>query len=494
VLRRLALPVLAVAAAAAWPMQGGGSLQNAHYVLVHALGSGSASIDRALGRVGDVATNDIARVDGLTYSNKPPGLAFATLPPFLVLDAARVTDPTRMLWALGLVGVVAPAAALALLVGILGERLAGGGGAVAAAAVGFGTLLLPYATLFVHHALAAFLAFASFALLWHERQSPPRTSLVVLAGIVGGAAVVAEYSGALVAAILAVYAASRGSRLRRLAAWCAGVALGAAPLAVYNVVAFGAPWRTSYSVDAAGEAPRLFGAPSLDVALELLASTHGLLVLTPVLAAGVYGLVRLYRAGARAEALVLLAVPAAYVVFNSAFYSPFGGFSPGPRYLIAAGAFLCVGVAAAWKAAPLVTGALAVASSVTMVLLTATHPQAGYDWNALGRLRAGEVPFTVASLADVTGWYAILPLFVIAAGGLAAALVADWSGGGVGLEPLAAGGAMLGWAALALAAPATGRAGDYSAYVPAVLVVLAAAAATALRPRLPGLQPRPVAR
>jgi hypothetical protein len=473
-------------------MQGGGSLQNAHYALVRALADGTAAIDGTLGDTG-LATNDVARVDGHTYSNKPPGLALATLPAFVALHAIGVRDSTRTLWALGLVGVVAPATALALLVGLVGDRVAGGGGAVAGVSLGVGTLLLPYGTLFVHHALAAFLAFASFALLLRERGRPS-TALVGLAGVVAGAAVVAEYSGALVAGILAIYAVSRGPSVARLAAWCAGIAAGASPLALYNFLAFGSPLQTSYSVGASGQPSRLFEAPSLDVALELLFSTHGLLVLTPVLAAAVFGIVALYRAGKRAEALVLVAVPLAYLIFNAAFYSPFGGFSPGPRYLIAAGAFLAVGLAPAWRAAPIVTGSLAAASAISMVLLTATHPQAGYDWNWLGRLREGEVPLTVASLAGVTGWYSILPLFAFAAG----ALVVSFSKDGpvrLGLfEPIAAGAALLGWAAVAIAAPGTARPGDFGAYLPAAFVVAVAVAVTTLRPRLSVLEPRTVGR
>ena len=62
----------------------------------------------------------------------------------------------------------------------------------------------------------------------------------------------------------------------------------------------------------------------------------------------------------------------------------------------------------------------------------------------------GEVPLTAASLAGVTGWYAIVPLFAL--GGLA--LCAAFTAGGVRigrLQPLAAGAALAAWAAVALA-------------------------------------------
>ena len=105
-------------------MQGGGSLQNAHYVLVKALASGTATIERVLGEV-DTGTNDTTSFDGHLYSNKAPGLAEAVLPAYVLLreaGVATVGDPTRMLWALGLLGVVLPGVALVWLVQTVAER------------------------------------------------------------------------------------------------------------------------------------------------------------------------------------------------------------------------------------------------------------------------------------------------------------------------------------------------------------------------------------
>ena len=42
----------------------------------------------------------------------------------------------------------------------------------------------------------------------------------------------------------------------------------------------------------------------------------------------------LYRRGRRAEALTIAAVALAFFVYDSGYWLPFGGGSPGPRFLI----------------------------------------------------------------------------------------------------------------------------------------------------------------
>jgi hypothetical protein len=477
------LAVVSVAFAFAWPLQGGGNLEIAHYVLVKALAAGTASVEGALGEVGGAVTNDLMLVDGRVYSNKAPGLAFAALPPYLVLDAAGMSldgDPARPLWALGLVVAVLPAFGALLVVRRLGDRVAPSFGAAAAVSIGLGTLLLPYATLFLNHALSAFLVVAAFAL-----AGARRTTVVALGGLLAGLAIVVEYTNAVAAAVLGVYALTRGDRARRLAVWAAGVLLGAAPLLVYNQLAFGSAFHSSYAADAKGASPDLFGLPSLDVTLELLLSDHGLLVLSPVIAAALAGLLVLWRGGRRAEAATIGTVVLGYVALDAAFYSPFGGFSPGPRYLIPVLPLLGIPLAAAFATLPLVTGGLAAASSLAMIGLTATHPDAGYDGRWLDRAFDGEVSQTAASLVGITGWVAVLPLLA------AAALAAVFAALSLPklrvrpLEPVGAGAALLGWAAVALAAPATGTTGDYAAYVPAFAVVAAAGAIAYLYTRRP---------
>jgi hypothetical protein len=157
--------------------------------------------------------------------------------------------------------------------------------------------------------------------------------------------------------------------------------VGVAPLLAYDWWAFGSPTHVSYG-DAVGESagashpPGFFGvsAPRPRVALELLLSSRGLLVLGPVIALGAAGAVLLYRRGRRAEALVAGSLAVAFVLYDAGFWGPFGGWGPGPRYLIPMLPFLAVPLALAWRRWPLTTGALAVVSAGIMVAATATDP------------------------------------------------------------------------------------------------------------------------
>jgi hypothetical protein len=454
--RRLGLAaVVAATFAFAWPMQGGGSLQNAHYVLAKALASGTASIDRTLGTV-DSGTNDTMLHDGRLYSNKAPGLALAAVPAYGTLRGAGVEasgEPTRMLWALGLVLVVLPAAAVVALGRTLADRVAPGFGTVAAVTVGLGTLVLPFATLFLSNLLSAVLVFAAFAVLWLEREGRPSPRVAAGAGLMVGLSVVVEYQNAVAAGILGLYALARSPRLRRAGAYAAAVLVGVLPLLAYNQWAFGSAFHSSYAADASGQTSSLFDAPNLDVLLEFFLSQHGLLVISPVVACALAGLPLLARRGHGAEALVIGGMTLGYALFSSAFYSPFGGFSPGPRYLVVVLPFLAVPLALVFRAAPLVTGALALVSATSMAMLTASHPLAGYDGRWADRLADGDVPLTAASLVGVTGWYAIAPFFaaVVLAGWLALAATEPTR---VGRRETALAGAMvLAWAALAALMP-----------------------------------------
>ena len=164
------------------------------------------------------------------------------------------------------------------------------------------------------------------------------------------------------------------------------------PALLFNLWAFGNPFTFSYANvvgDQDANKRGLFGiaGPDFRTLVELLFSPIGLLVLTPVVLAGAVGLVLVYRRGHRLDAVVAAAVAVLYLVLNAGYETPFGGNSPGPRFLVATLPFLALGLAAAYRSFPLTTFALAVGSGVEMVVLTLTNPLGVDDHGLVPSLR-----------------------------------------------------------------------------------------------------------
>lgn len=436
--------VVCVVAAYAFLMQGGGASQNSHYAQIKALAAGTAIIDETRHEVGDIGTPDVSYVDGHYYSNKAPGLAFLTLPLYMGLAAAGVEttgDPRRMLWALGLLGTVLPFAIGLLVVRWLGDWFAAPYGTAAAVSYGLGTIALPFGTMFFSHALSSTLGIGAFALLVRERQGPGNLLLVFAAGLCAGLAVTSEYPLALVAAILALYTLLGRPRVRRVAAYAAGGLLGGLPLLVYNTWAFGSPIHLSYerTVVSAGQSGHdlivehpAFGisAPDVYEGAAMLFSRWGLLGTGPVVAVGVAGAIIAFRRGLRAEATVIMAVAAATVAYVSGYFGTWGSISPGPRYMTLLLPFVAATMAVGFLRAPLVALALAAVSIVSLACITATLPMKAWFGGVLDRLTSGPADGyspSVTELVGVSGWYDVLPFFVlVAAAAACAARATPW--------------------------------------------------------------------
>ena len=432
------LAIVLFAAAAIWIIQRIAWNQNAHYALIRALAEGQPHIDEW-----EAETGDKGYFEGHYYAVKPPGLAFFTLPYYLALKVTTgiPANPVLAIWLLNLWGAVLPAVLILVAVRHVAERAAPGMGAAAAVTLGIGTLILPFSTLYFAHVLSAALGFAAFVLLWRERQRPPRTALVLAAGVVAGLAVTVENTLGLVALVLAGYTAATTPRLRRAAVFFGGLIVGALPMFAFNQWAFGSPTRTAYKYliwnpgesghdVIRGQGGGFFGIglPRFEPALEVLFSARGLLVLTPVVAAGAAALLLLWRRGWRAETAAIAAIFLGFLVFNFGYYLSFGGIfggaSPGPRFLIPALPFLAIPLALAYERFPLATSVLAVESALQMLGSTATEvllePEAMWWVDNLVHGRFTGTPPTVIGGGFASGWLEIAP-FLVCVGGAAVA-------------------------------------------------------------------------
>src|SRR4051794_31503438 len=346
-----------------------------------------------------------------------------------------VEESTPIVWALTLLGAVIPAILLLLGVRWAADRFVPGYGTAAAITLGLATVVMTFAAEFFSHVISAGFAFAAFCLLMKERDKTPSLAMVAGAGLLAGLAVTFEFQTGLVGVVLFGYALARKNQhesgrararplISRGAAYGAGAVAGALPMLGFNLWAFGNPLKLAYGdavafPGASGHdvlglnSHGFFGitAPRLDSAVSLLLAGRGLLVLTPIIVMAVVGGFMMRRRH-RAEANTILAIGAVYFIYNSGYWLPFGGGTPGPRFLIPALPFLAIGLAFAYKRLPALTLGLAIPSALMMLVGTLTYPLLGRqgvgtwaDWLVQGKLE-----HTVLTSFGVTNaWLAVAP-------------------------------------------------------------------------------------
>lgn len=312
---------------------------------------------------------------GHLYSDKAPGQPFLAAPAYAASQAFGA-DPAEVpraegnltLWWITFWSSAVPGALLVVLMCRVCQRVVPEEAVLATIAMAFGTLLLAFSAELYGHIMATALGVAAWSLV-SARITTPR---LLLAGAIGGLAVLVEYQMVLFVAIVVTYVLVRRG-------WRAVVPLlvGGAPFVVllllYQAAAFGDPLRTSY-----GEKPvhaeggtTIVGVPAPGQALEVLFGSRGLLIFAPVVGIGLFGLVRIIRGGrgrGRDAALVGLAVFVAYLGLQAGWPNPWGGEMPGPRYLIPALPLLAPGVAVAWRDLGLL-GRVALAWSIAVMAL-----------------------------------------------------------------------------------------------------------------------------
>jgi hypothetical protein len=375
--------------------------------------AGVLSIDDYYQRPG-TETGDASIVDGRVYSDKAIGTALLGVPAYALarpLLARLSNDPERhasvvrtlVTWA----AVSIPAALAIPALFALVWRATGqvSSAAWVAAAGALGTPHWPFATLLFGHATAGALIVVAL-LLARTLRDGSRRPLATSAGTGGalGMAAITEYPPALIAALIAAYFAlavaalpARATRWRCAAAFVAAGAVPIGLLLVYNTLCFGSPFRLSYAVIASPEFAEVHARGLLGITLPdpqrlLFLTFHpvrGLLVQSPILLAGLAGLVPMLRTpGWRAEATVIAAAFVCMLCVNAGFGVWWGGWSFAPRHMVPWVLLGCVPIAflsARWRP---VLGVLLLVSIVQMALPTLTDPKVP-DEALIERLRAG---------------------------------------------------------------------------------------------------------
>ena len=398
-LRRPEAALVAMALGAyAYFFQGGGWNQNSRFNLVR------ASVEQGTIRVDDSDRNtgDVAIRDGRHYSDKAPGVAVLAVPAYALVHPfaggqrprGRLVNAGAYLATILAVGIPSALAVAALFRVALVIGASAAAAASVAAAYGLASLAFPYSTMLYSHQPAAAALLGAFALLAtaRHRALPPGPARLFGAGALLGAAITFEYPAALGVAVIALYAAATVRPRPRLVWMAAGIAIPCLLLAAYHTAAWGGPFLLpgDFSVDPRRQAGTFMGlsTPSAEIAWKIFFSPiRGLFRHAPWMILAVPGAIALARVTRfRAEAVVVILVPAAYVAFNSALStSPVdwhAGWGIGPRHVIASLPFVALAVAALFART---TGRarvgtwiafvpLAVYSAALMLIATAVRP------------------------------------------------------------------------------------------------------------------------
>lgn len=406
------------------------------YDLVRALvEDGTTRIDRLAQNTGDKAF-----YNGHYYSDKTPGTAFLGVPVYRLLtltstgSGAGTPDPLTAVQALAFVESGIPTVLVVLLLLRLLRPTVGEGWALLISlGYGLGSIAFPFATMFFGHAASAFFLFAAFYLLWRWRADRG-VWRPALAGFLAGWAVMVELSTMLGVLVLLAYALGNsrqtGRRLLQVnwhapALMVAGAMLPAALFLAYNWVSFGGPFRLGYTNLAAGGfaegmSQGILGVtwPRPEVLVDILFGPRGLVRLAPWFALAPLGLLAARQRRLRAEVVVCGVIVVTFLLFNAGYYLPFGGWTPGPRFLAPALPFAAVLVALVPRVLrPLVVLLIVVAVAIFFVA-TVTMPNAPEMY--LDPLTQLWLPRLFnRDIADTTAWlrwglHGFQPLLVLA--------------------------------------------------------------------------------
>ena len=333
---------------------------------------------------------DVASYGGHLYSDKAPGVSFLAIP---IAEAVGLRDPARWhyrydarVWATRLAVQGLALLLCAFLVGRVAEGLVPRAGGPTLVAFALGTEAAALAQAGFAHVPAAALAFGAFLLAWRRKPC--------LAGCGAGAAVLVEYEVGLVGLVLAGYVLLTGTRA--LGRYALGALPPALALGAYNGATFGSPFHLSYRYVAdsfaANQAAGFFGihAPSWHASRLVLVGDRGLLFDSPIIFAGAAGLALLWRRRS-AEAAMCTIVVVAFLALDCGYFDPYGGDSPGPRFITPALPFLVLGLPFVIERLRLFAAALTAASVVASTAIALTWPTAvnsglGYRGTVFARL------------------------------------------------------------------------------------------------------------
>jgi hypothetical protein len=362
------------------------------------------------------ATGDVSFERGHFHPNKAPGTSFLAVPIYAVIywiekslginpDGWRALTLNAWLtsvFSVGLLSALGVVVFFRLALAWSNRVLAS---VWATLSYAFGTMYFSYATmLYEHNIIAALLVVAVYYIYKTKTETPamhPITGAplsfawlwLTLAGLSAGYAAITNYIIAVVVILLGAYA-WRAAKKKSALIWFGAGLLG--PLLLicfYNVTCFGTPFTTNYRhqnpLFRSEAFLDVFGFPQIGILISVLVSPfRGLFFSAPVLALGIFGLVRMFKSQRlRAEAWLCVGVVGFFLVFMMCYNGWHGGWAAAPRYLLPAVPFLALPAVGAFVRFEIPSLVIAAFSVAINFVTTAVDPQ-----SPVGNGTPGAVP------------------------------------------------------------------------------------------------------
>jgi len=369
------------------------------------------SVNEQIARFGMV--NDLGRREGLLYSGKAPGATFLGAPIYAALRAAdralglpADAPPFRLIYVLRLFGTLLPTLGFIYAFRrFLGRYVREEPVANALTLVlALGSMLLPYALIFVNHSLTAACAFGAVIAAHAAARAEPaaargRLRAIVapfawlfLAGFLIAFSAALDYALLPVAILVLLYSASVVRfRPGLLAAAAVGGLIPSVATAIYHQICWGSPFRTSLGFLAnpaflENHSKGLFGIVGMtreSMFGILISPSQGLLFFMPISAlALVASIAACIRSRYKRIAVLSGSISILMIVYVGSLTNWYAGWTVGPRYMTVIVPFLTFSLGLAWRASsaaskrlllPIATG-LGVVSILLTTLTSVLFP------------------------------------------------------------------------------------------------------------------------
>jgi len=340
-------------------------------------------------------TIDKAYFEGHYYCDKAPGLSFFAVPfiyagKMLFPDFEWHPDNPVLRYYIVIVTLVIPTIICLFLLWRIVFFLTGENLVFPLFAYSLSSLALPYSTLFYDHQFTSNLMIIVFYLWLSSERSGKHVSLYkgLMSGFLLGYISISEYPAAIPAIVFAAFlffrVKSKGYKVCILAGFIVPLLL----FASYNNAAFGHPLRIGYFYESnewfRNEMGKGLGGvtyPSLSSAVKLLFEPHkGYFFSQPFLLLAIPGAYIALKQKSLLKTSVMLMIIFILIRFliNISYYEPYGGFSPGPRFIVGTIPFMIIISSVAWnKLSPYlkgIAGGVALFCAADFVIINIVEP------------------------------------------------------------------------------------------------------------------------